>query len=67
MGMTIVTLTSRGCSEDEMRRNKLPLSSALRRLMGVNYYNSMLSSGTKKQSYTLNNEFCLRGYRQIEA
>ena len=50
-----------------MRRIKLPLSSALRRLMDVNYYNSMLSLGTKKQSYTLNNEYCLGGYRQIEA
>ena len=50
MGMMIVTLTSRGYYEDGMRINKLPLSSALRRLMGVNYYNSTLSSGTKKQS-----------------
>ena len=66
MGMMIVTLTSRGYYEDGMRINKLPLSSALRRFMGVNYDKSTLSSGTKKQSYTLNNEYCLGGYRQIE-
>ena len=43
MGMMIVTLTSRGYYEDGMRINKLPLSSALRRFMGVNYDKSTLS------------------------
>lgn len=57
----IVTFTSRGCYEDGMKWNKLPLSLAPRRLMGVNYYNSMLPSGTKRQSYTLNNEYYLGG------